>query len=76
MTVEKKGEEVLEGTCTVAASMCHVQISTTPQPIPTSTIQASNTFMADRNKPDLAQWYHAALFSPVKQTLIQAIKKG
>ena len=32
--------------------------------------------MADRTKPELAQWYHATLFIPVKQTLIQAIKKG
>ena len=32
--------------------------------------------MADRTKPELAQCYHATLFIPVKQTLIQAIKKG
>ena len=32
--------------------------------------------MAEGTKPELEQWYHATLFSPVKQTLIQAIKKG
>ena len=32
--------------------------------------------MADITKPELVQWYHATLFSLVKQTLIQAIKQG
>ena len=32
--------------------------------------------MADRNKLELAQWYHTTLFSSVKQTLIQEIKRG
>ena len=32
--------------------------------------------MSYRTKSELAQWYHATLFSPVKQTLVQAIKKG
>ena len=32
--------------------------------------------MADRTNPELAQWYHATLFRPVKQTLMQEIKKG
>ena len=32
--------------------------------------------MAKITKPELAQWYHATVFSPVKQTLLQAIKKG
>ena len=32
--------------------------------------------MAERTKTELAQWYHDILFSPVKQTLIQEIKKG
>ena len=32
--------------------------------------------MAERTKPELAHWYHTKLFSPAKQTLIQAIKKG
>ena len=32
--------------------------------------------MAEITKPELAQWYHATLFRPIIQTLIQAIKKG
>ena len=32
--------------------------------------------MADITKPELVQWYHAALLSPIKHTLIQEIKKG
>ena len=32
--------------------------------------------MAERTNHKLAQWYHATLFSPVKHTIIQAIKKG
>ena len=32
--------------------------------------------MSERTKYNLAQWYHATLFNPVKQTLIQSIKKG
>ena len=29
-----------------------------------------------RSKPELSKWYHTALFSPEKKTLIQAIKNG
>ena len=32
--------------------------------------------VADRTKPEQEQWYHATLFGPGKQTLIQAINKG
>ena len=32
--------------------------------------------MAERTNPILVQWYHPTLFSPVKQTIFQAIKKG
>ena len=31
--------------------------------------------MAKRKKSDLSHWYHATLLSPIKQTVIQAIKK-
>ena len=75
MTVQKKGEVIIEGTCNVAAGMWQVKL-TPPQPSPTHTHKSENTLIAERTKPELAQWYHATLFIPVKQTLIQEIKKG
>ena len=74
MTVQKQGEAVPEGTRNGEAGMWQVKI--TPPQGPTPTHQSANTLMAERTKPELAQWYHATLFRPVKQTLIQAIKKG
>ena len=76
MILDKKGEVVLEGNCKGVAGMWQVNLSTTPQPIPTPSNQPSNKLMAERTKSDLAQWYHTTLFSPVKQTVIQLIKKG
>ena len=32
--------------------------------------------MSDITKPELVQWYHDTPFIPVKQNLIQAIRKG
>ena len=52
------------------------QVKLTPPQGPTPTHKSENTLMADITKPKLSQWYHATLFSPIKQTLIQAIKKG
>ena len=74
MAVNKQGEVVLEGNRYGVSGMWKVQL-TPPHPIPTPTHQSENIFMADITKPSLAQWYHATLFSPVKQNLIQAIKK-
>ena len=56
MTVNKQGEVVLEVNHNGESVMRHVG--------PTLTHQSANTLMADRNKPVLAQWYHATLFSP------------
>ena len=54
--------------------MWKVKITSTQGPTPT--YQSENTLMADITKLELVQWYHAALFSPIKQTLIQEINKG
>eukprot|EP00978_Attheya_sp_CCMP212_P032292 scaffold125437_cov29-Attheya_sp.AAC.1 len=35
-----------------------------------------NNVLADATKPELAKYYHAACFSPVKSTWVKAIKKG
>ena len=43
---------------------------------PTPTYQSANTLMADRTKHELAQWYHATLLRPVKQTLKPEIKRA
>ena len=32
--------------------------------------------LTERSKPELAQWYHLDLFSPVNKTLLQAINNG
>ena len=56
--------------------MWQEQLSTTTQPSPTKIHQSSNNLKKERTKPDLAQWYHTTLFSPVNHNLIQAIKKG
>ena len=74
MKVQKQGDIVLEGNLNVDAGMWQVKLN--PPQFPTPTHQSENTFMADITKPELAQWYHATLFSTVKQTFIQAIKKG
>ena len=72
----KKGDLVLEGTRKLVSDMCNVHLATTLQPIPIPTNQSENNLIEDRNKPEMTQWYHTALFSPVKKTLIKAIKKG
>ena len=74
MAVQKKGEVVLKFTRNGSAGMCWVKL-TPPQPSQTPTYQSANTVMVDRTRTELKQWYHATLFSPVKQTLIQATKK-
>ena len=74
MKLHKQGEVVLEGNHNGEAGMWQVKI-TSPQG-PTPTHQSENTLMTDITKHELAQWYHATLFSPVKKTLIQEIKKG
>ena len=74
MTVHKQRELVLEGNFNGEAGMWQVKL--TPPQGPTPTHQSVNTLMADRIKPELAQWYHATLSSPVNHTLIQAIKRG
>ena len=56
--------------------MWPVHLATTQQLIPTPTHQSANNFMEERTKPDPVQWYHITLLSTVKQTPIQAIKKG
>ena len=76
MPVEKKGYIVLEVTHKGVAGMWHEHIATTTQPILTPTHQSENNLMEDRTKHDLLQRYHTTFFSPVKQTLTQAIKKG
>ena len=55
--------------------MWQVQLNP-PQTISTPTQKSENTLIAERTKPELAQWYHAKLFIPIKHTIIQAIKKG
>ena len=55
--------------------MWQVHLANTPQPRPTPTHQSANNLMEKRTKYDLEQWYHATLFSPIKQTLIQEINK-
>ena len=35
-----------------------------------------NNVLADATKPELAKYYHAACFSPVKSTWLKAIKQG
>ena len=76
LIVEKKGYVVLERTCKGVAGMWYVHLATTPQPSPTPTRQSGNNMIADRTKPDLTQWYHTILFSPVNHNLIQSTKKG
>ena len=73
-SVHKQVEVVLEGNPNGEAGTWQVKL--TPPQGPTPTHQSANTLMADRTKPELTQWYNTTLFSSVKQTLIQAIKKG
>ena len=56
--------------------MWNVHISITPQPRPTPTNKSANNLMVDSPKPELLQWYHTTLCSPVKHALIQAINRG
>ena len=74
LTIHKQGEKFLKVNLNGEAGMWQVKL--TPPQGPTPTHQSANILMADRTKPELGQWYHATLLIPVKQTLIQAIKKG
>ena len=75
MTVHKQVEVFLEGNHNGESVMCQVKL-TPPYPSPTPTHQSANTLMEEQTKPELAQCYHPTLFRPVKQNLIQAIKKS
>ena len=74
MKVHKQGEVALEGNHNGELGIWKVKL--TPPQGPTPIHQSANILTADRTKPELSQWYHATLFSPVKQTLILVIKKG
>ena len=53
-----------------------VNLTRIPCHQPSSTIPSLLNGLKSSKKPELSKWYHATLFIPVRQTLIQAIKKG
>ena len=53
-----------------------VNLTITPNQPPIKQQPAALNDLATISKPELAKWYHEALFSPSKKTLLQAIKNG
>ena len=76
MRVYKKYNLVLEDTHKGVDEMWNVHLFTTTHPSPTPTGKSANNLMKDNTKPELSQWCHTTLFSPVKKNLIQEIING
>ena len=76
LSVVKDGITVLEGNRSSTSGMCQVNLTSNPTGPPSHQQPAVINTLAERSKPELAKWYHMALFRPVKKTLLQAIKNG
>ena len=56
--------------------MWQVNLTSNPTRPPSHQQPAALNALAERSNPELSKWYHAALFIPVKKTLLQAIKNS
>ena len=54
--------------------MCQVKLTSNPTRPPSQQQPAALNALAARINPKIANWYHAALYIPVKKTLLLAIK--
>ena len=66
---------ILECTHSNTSSMWQVNLTSSSDHPPSQPQPGALNAPVARIKPDIVQWYHATLFSPVVKTLLQYIKK-
>ena len=54
--------------------MCQVNLTSNPTGSPSQQQPSALNSLEARSRPELAKWYHAALFIPVNKILLQSIK--
>ena len=70
MPFHKNGQEIIKGTRNKKTRMWEVPLETQQAE------SMTNNIMEQTSKPELAQYLHAALFSPTKASLVKATKQG
>ena len=70
MSVQKNGQEIIKGTRNKQTGMWEVTLEAQQSETVTNKILAQTT------KPELARYFHVAIFSPTKASLLKEIKQG
>ena len=70
MSIHKNGEEIIKGIRNKKKGMWEVPLG------PQQSENVVNKILAQTSKPELANYLHAALFSPTTASLLGAIKQG
>ena len=66
----KNGQEIIKGTRKKQTEIKEVALETQQSE------DVANNILAQTTKPELAQYFHASLFSPKTASLLNAIKQG
>ena len=76
ISVVKDGLTMLEGNRSSTSGMWQINLTSNLKRPPSQQQPEALNDMSARSNPELSKWYHAALLSPVKKTLLQYIKNG
>ena len=70
MSVQKNGQEIIKSTRNKQTGMWEVSLKIKQLE------STTNKILDQKNKPELAQYLHAELFSPKIASLLKSIKQG